>query len=77
MTIAVTPAERMALIRKTAKKFQRKMKRNNRVRKDETPVFDRSCDDNYFYHWTDFKSYAYEFYGEVFLATTKFDNDWN
>ena len=77
MTIAVTPAERMALIRKTAKKFQKKMKRNNRVRKDETPVFDRSGDDNNINHWTDAKSYANEYYGEVFRATTKFDNDWN
>ena len=77
MTIATTPEERMALIRKTAEKFNKKVKRNRRVLKDETPVFDRSGDDNNINHWTDAKSYANEYYGEVFRATTKFDNDWN
>ena len=51
MTIARTPKERMALIRKTAKKFNKKMKRNKRVLKDETPVFDRSSDNNNINHF--------------------------
>ena len=77
MTIARTPKERMALIRKTAKKFNKKMKRNKRVLKDETPVFDRSSDNNNINHWTDATRYANKYYGEVYRATTKFDNDWN
>ena len=42
----MTQAERLAVIKAAAEKFNAKVKRNAKVRRTETPVMDRSYDDN-------------------------------
>lgn len=66
-----TPAERMKLIRETAKKFKQKQQRLAKFQREESVVLTE--DERY---WTDASKYAEEYYGEVYKATTKFDNDW-
>ena len=66
-----TPAERMKLIREAAKKFKQKQQRLAKFRREESVVLTE--DERY---WTDASKYAEEYYGDVYKATTKFDNDW-
>jgi hypothetical protein len=74
----MTQAERLAVIKAAAEKFNAKIKRNAKVRRTETPVMDRSYDDNMnINQWTDASKYAKEYYGEVAYETTRFDNDWD
>lgn len=74
----MTQAERLAVIKAAAEKFNAKVKRNAKVRRTETPVMDRSYDDNMnINQWTDASKYAKEYYGEVAFETTRFDNDWD
>ena len=74
----ITQAERLAVIKAAAEKFNAKVKRNAKVRRTETPVMDRSYDDNMnINQWTDASKYAKEYYGEVAYETTRFDNDWD
>jgi len=74
----MTQAERLAVIKAAAEKFNAKVKRNAKVRRTETPVMDRSYDDNMnINQWTDASKYAKEYYGEVAYETTRFDNDWD
>ena len=69
--------ERMAMIRKSAAKFNKKVKRNNRVRRTETSFMDKYNDDENINAYTDASKYAKEYYGEVMYETTRFDNDWD
>lgn len=66
-----TQAERMALIREAAKKFQAKQNKQASFRRKEKEKLDE--DERYY---TDASKYANEYYGEVFRETTRFDNDW-
>jgi phage antirepressor YoqD-like protein len=66
-----TPAERMKLIREAAKKFKQKQQRLAKFQREESVVLTE--DERY---WTDASKYAEEYYGDVYKATTKFDNDW-
>ena len=67
-----TTAERMAMIRAAAKKFQAKQTKaacfareeKKNVREDER-------------YWTDAPRYAEQYYGDVYRETTRFDNDWD
>jgi hypothetical protein len=64
-------AERMAIIREAAKKFQTKqtkMARFERMEKEDSHKDER--------YWTDAPRYADQHYGETFRATVRFDNDW-
>ena len=69
--------ERMAMIRESAAKFNKKVKRNNRVRRTETSFMDKYNDDDNINAYTDASKYAKEYYGEVMYETTRFDNDWD
>lgn len=88
MTIAVTYEERIALIKRIAerKKTLTKVKTKSQSVLDimdkyedaekRTAKFveeDKSKNDNY---WTDAPKYANEHYGEVYRATTRYDNEW-
>lgn len=83
ITKDMTTAERIAVIREHAQKFNSKVKRNQRVRKTETRSIDRSFmdekyDDNMnINHYTDASKYAKEYYGEVYNATVRYDNEWD
>ena len=73
----MTRSERLAVIREHAEKFNKKLKRNQRVRKTETISLDKYTNQENINHWTDASSYANEYYGETMRATTQFDNDWD
>ena len=74
---ATTQADRMALIRECAKKFNKKVKRNQRVRKSETSFMDKYSEGNNINEWTDASAYANKYYGDTMRYTTQYDNDWN
>ena len=72
-------ADRMALIRQAAQKFQKTQTKQARfVRQEVTPskaIMDNSdsmLDERYY---TDATKYADEYYGEVYRETTKYDYD--
>ena len=72
-------ADRMALIRQAAQKFQKTQTKQARfVRQEVAPskaIMDNSdsmLDERYY---TDASKYADEYYGEVYRETTKFDYD--
>ena len=74
---ATTQADRMALIRECAEKFNKKVKRNQRVRRSETSFMDKYSEGNNINDWTDAPQYANKYYGDVYHETTRFDNDWD
>ena len=65
-------ADRMKLIRASAKNFQKKQNRAARFVREEKVKVDK--DERY---WTDASSYADQYYGETYRATTRYDNDWD
>jgi hypothetical protein len=67
-----TTAERMALIRAAAQKFQQSKTREARFVREEK--VQETSDERY---WTDAPRYADQYYGEVYRETTRFDNDWD
>jgi len=68
--------DRLALIRKTSKKFTKKLKRNQRVRKTETKSFDKYDTDN-INAWTDAPKYVDEYYGDRARAQESYERDWD
>ena len=74
-----TKAERLAMIKAAAEKFNKKQKRNRRVRESETSFMDRysGLDGENINHYTDASKYAKEYYGETMFETTRFDNVWD
>jgi len=74
--IAHTMEERLALMKEVSKKFNKKLKRNQKVRKTETNFMDK-YDGNNINAWTDASKYAEKYYGETYRQTTKYDNEWD
>jgi len=74
---AHTKEERLALIKKVAKRFNKKLKRNQNVRKTETDYMDKYDNGTNIHAWTDASKYAEEYYGETYRQTTQYDNDWD
>jgi len=75
--IAHTMEERLALIREVSKKFNKKLKRNSRVRKTETHYMDKYDNGENIHHYTDASKYAEEHYGDRMRQTTFHDNEWD
>ena len=75
--IATTESQKMALIKECAERFNKKIKRNNRVRKTETDNIEKYNNISNIYAWTDASRYAEEYYGETLRNTTRYDNDWD
>tara|TARA_B000000565_G_scaffold141146_1_gene106755 strand:+ start:1513 stop:1752 length:240 start_codon:yes stop_codon:yes gene_type:complete len=73
----MTRSERLAVIREHAEKFNKKLKRNQRVRKTETVSLDKYTNQENINHWTDASQYANQYYGDVYRQTTRYDNDWD
>tara|TARA_B000000557_G_scaffold122583_1_gene99445 strand:- start:3534 stop:3773 length:240 start_codon:yes stop_codon:yes gene_type:complete len=73
----MTRSERLAVIREHAEKFNKKLKRNQRVRKTETVSLDKYTNQENINHWTDASQYANQYYGDVYRETTRYDNDWD
>ena len=65
-------AERLAMIKEAAKKFQSSQTRQARFVREEKVKVDK--DERY---WTDASAYANQYYGDVYRATTRFDNGWD
>ena len=75
-----TQSQRMTMIRAAHKRFNTKLKRNQRVRKTETKTVDPLAnvkDTTNINHYTDASKYANQYYGDVYRETTRFDNDWD
>ena len=75
-----TTEERMALIRKAAKKFQKKQTKAARFTRLERLAPKRKKEAKKYaseIYWTDSEQYANKYYGEVAHYTTRFDNDWD
>jgi hypothetical protein len=84
--------DRLALIRKTSKKFTKKLKRNQRVRKTETSTYkvrDYSVNSNgisssfidndydNINQWTDAPKYVDEYYGDRARAQEQYEREWD
>ena len=75
----LTTQERLALVRKAAKKFQKKQNRQARVKRTENSQYMnivRNEFDN-INHYTDDSRYADQYYGDAFRNTTRYDNEWD
>ena len=69
---------RLKLIKKVGKKFNKKLKRNQRIKRTETSYLDRYASDNKnINHYTDASRYAEEYYGDRYRQTTSLDHDWD
>lgn len=74
-----TTAERMALIHQAAEKFKAKQKVQAKFERDERVEKVAEIDKKFERDerlWNDAPQYAHQHYGEVYHATTRFDNDW-
>ena len=76
ITKDMTTKQRLAVLRRHSKKFNKKLQRNQRVRKTETRSFDK-YDNGNTYAWTDAPQYAEKYYGDAYRDTVNHDNDWN
>ena len=63
ITKDMSPEQRMAALKKEVRKFNKKMRKNAAVRRDETSFMDKYSDDN-IHHWTDAPKYVNEYYGD-------------
>jgi len=75
-----TQADRMAMIREAAKKFQKKQTKAARFTRLERMAPKRKKEAEKYaseIYWTDSEKYANEYYGEVAYHTTRFDNEWD
>ena len=82
--MAQTQKQRLALIRKVSKKFNKKLQRNQRVRKTETVSYlpygypaSKGYDDVNINHWTDAPKYLNEHYGDRMREQNEYERDWD
>lgn len=82
--MAQTQAQRMAMIRRVSKKFNKKLQRNQRVRKTETESYlpygypaSKGYDDVNINHWTDAPKYLDEHYGDRMREQNEYEKDWD
>ena len=84
ITKDMTTKQRLAVLRRHSKKFNKKLQRNQRVRKTETESYlpygypaSKGYDDVNINAWTDAPQYAEKHYGDRMRDTVSHDNDWN
>ena len=75
--MAQTQKQRMALIRKVSKKFNKKLNRNQRVRRTETSFLDKVDNGDNIYAYTDAPKYVNEYYGDRARDQESYEKDWN
>lgn len=74
----IKPEDRLAYIKKASAKFNKKIKRNARVRDYTTPVNERSVDDSVNINaWTDGSKYLDEHYGDRVRSTLEYERNWD
>lgn len=71
--------QRLAAIKKAADKFNRKIGRNQRVRRTETSFLDKYSDDTNIHAWTDSPKYLDEHYGDRVRDQNEYESyeGWN
>ena len=84
ITKDMTTKQRLAVLRRHSKKFNKKLQRNQRVRRTETESYlpygypaSKGYDDVNINAWTDAPQYAEKHYGDRMRDTISHDNDWN
>ena len=75
--MAQTQKLRMALIRKVSKKFNKKLQRNQRVRRTETSFLDKVDNGGNIYAYTDAPKYVDEYYGDRARAQESYEREWD
>jgi gamma-glutamyltranspeptidase len=75
--MAQTQKQRMALIRKVSKKFNKKLQRNQSVRKTETSFLDKVDNGDNIYAYTDAPKYVNEYYGDRARDQESYERDWD
>ena len=75
--MAQTQKQRMALIRKVSKKFNKKLKRNQRVRRTETSFLHKVDNGGNIYAYTDAPKYVDEYYGDRARAQESYEREWD
>ena len=76
ITKDMTSKQRLAVIKRHAKKFNKKLKRNQRVRKTATESLDPYSNEN-INAWTDAPKYVDEYYGDRARAQSAYERDWD
>lgn len=79
ITKDMTTAERIAVIKKHADKFNKKVKRNHRVKRTETSFMDKYSDGDNINHYTDAPKYVDEHYGDRYREQSAYESTegWN
>lgn len=73
----IKPEDRLAYIKKAAAKFNKKVKRNARVRRTETSFMDKFSDGDNINAWTDAPKYVDEYYGDRARSQEAYESEWN
>jgi len=77
ITKNMTESQRLAAIKKAADRFNKKIGRNQRVRKTETSFMDRYNDGDNINAWTDAPKYVDEYYGDRAREQSAYESEWN
>ena len=75
--MAQTQKQRMALIRKVSKKFNKKLARNQRIRRTETSFLDKVDNGDNIYAYTDGPKYLDEHYGDRARSQESYEREWD
>ncbi len=73
----MTESQRLAAIKKAADRFNKKIGRNNRVRRTETSFMDKYDNGDNINAWTDAPKYLDEHYGDRVRETNAYESEWN
>ena len=79
ITKNMTQAERLAVIKAAADKFNKKMKRNHKVKRTETSFMDKYADGDNINAYTDAPKYVDEHYGDRYREQASYESyeGWN
>ena len=73
----MTQEQRLRAIKRAADRFNKKIGRNNRVRRTETSFMDKYDNGDNINAWTDAPKYLDEHYGDRVRETNSYESEWN
>ena len=73
----MTQEQRLRAIKRAANRFNKKIGRNNRVRRTETSFMDKYDNGTNINAWTDAPQYLDEHYGDRVRETNAYESEWN
>ena len=73
----MTQEQRLRAIKRAANRFNKKIGRNNRVRRTETSFMDKYDNGNNINAWTDAPQYLDEHYGDRVRETNSYESEWD